>query len=279
MAANDPPPGVVKFDNIVNFRDVGLYTCAISKTQRIKPHLLYRSARPDLASPSDLSTLTGSLAIHTIFDLRTRTEQTSLSPPNPPSSSIPTSRINLTGLLFRLRLMSHLPFLSILSVIWLFLTRQRLAAIRVLATVMGPRGLSGMAEDTLSASWREIREVFARLAEPEAWPVLVHCTQGKDRTGLVVLLLSLLAGVELSACQSDYMLSQRELQSDRDERLADSRKYGLPEAFVDCEDGWVEHVVGYINSRWGGVEAYLAWCGVPDNQVRFVKDTLTITNE
>lgn len=143
---------------------------------------------------------------------------------------------------------------------------------------MGPRGLSGLAEDTLNASWREMRAIFARLADREAWPVLVHCTQGKDRTGLVVLLLSRLAGVDVEACAADYMLTQTELSADREKRLLETRRFGLPDGFVDCEKGWVQHVLNYLDERWGGVEQYLKWCGVQDDDVLKVKGILTITN-
>lgn len=36
---------------------------------------------------------------------------------------------------------------------------------------------------------------FRTLANPHSYPVLVHCVHGKDRTGLVVMLLLMLAGV------------------------------------------------------------------------------------
>ncbi|GAM84692.1 hypothetical protein ANO11243_026910 [Dothideomycetidae sp. 11243] len=131
---------------------------------------------------------------------------------------------------------------------------------------MGPRGLAGMARDTLRGSWAEMRMAFSLFARPESWPLLVHCTQGKDRTGLLVLLLCRLVGVPVEACERDYRLSQGELESGRDERLEESRRYGLPEAFVDCEEGWVESVVQYVDREWGGVEQYLLWCGVTEDQ-------------
>jgi protein tyrosine/serine phosphatase len=35
----------------------------------------------------------------------------------------------------------------------------------------------------------EVKQVFDVLADDRNWPVLVHCTQGKDRTGLIVMLV------------------------------------------------------------------------------------------
>lgn len=48
---------------------------------------------------------------------------------------------------------------------------------------MIPRGLVGLGLDTLDQSTREIREALSLYADPAALPSIVHCTQGKDRTG------------------------------------------------------------------------------------------------
>ena len=43
-------------------------------------------------------------------------------------------------------------------------------------------------------------------------PAVVHCTHGKDRTGLLVALLLLLLGVSQKAVVRDYVLSEKELK-------------------------------------------------------------------
>ncbi|KAF2221829.1 protein-tyrosine phosphatase-like protein, partial [Elsinoe ampelina] len=252
-----PVPGSIKFDGILNVRDVGLFTNAISGKHRMKPGLLYRSARPDFASPSDRDTLQSTLKIHTILDLRSKTEKLqlatrntppppSLSPPEtnpllppatpspPPPLPITTLPIPLNGPLFQLRLISLLPLLSILRLITLYLLGQRLPAIRILAAAMSPRGLTGLATDSLLSSWREMRCVFSALAREENWPVMIHCTQGKDRTGLVVLLLELLCGVEGGACERDYLASEKGLEGGREERIREIEEVGMPREWVDC---------------------------------------------
>src|SRR5262245_46476144 len=52
-----------------------------------------------------------------------------------------------------------------------------------------------------------VRAVRA-LAAPNALPALVHCTLGKDRTGLVIALVLDLAGVPREAIADDYALSE-----------------------------------------------------------------------
>ncbi|MCK8669819.1 tyrosine-protein phosphatase [Rhodococcus sp. NPDC003382] len=53
-------------------------------------------------------------------------------------------------------------------------------------------------------------EILELVAEPEG-PVLLHCTAGKDRTGVLVAVLLLAAGVEPDAVVDDYVRSEEAL--------------------------------------------------------------------
>lgn len=140
---------------------------------------------------------------------------------------------------------------------------------------MTARGLSGLAIDTLTHSTSEIAQVFTFLSSPDNYPVLVHCTQGKDRTGLVVLLVCLLCGVGTEAVDADYMLSGEELAPEREERVREIAKIGLPAEFAGCEEGWVGVVGGWLEEEWGGVEGYLErGCGVKQETVEGVRSIL-----
>lgn len=50
--------------------------------------------------------------------------------------------------------------------------------------VMLPRGLVGLGLDTLDQSQDEVRQALLLYTTPQAMPSIVHCTQGKDRTGM-----------------------------------------------------------------------------------------------
>jgi protein-tyrosine phosphatase len=56
-----------------------------------------------------------------------------------------------------------------------------------------------------------IGAVLARLAEPGALPALVHCTAGKDRTGIVVAALLNTLGVPIEQIHADYLRSNETL--------------------------------------------------------------------
>ena len=128
--------------------------------------------------------------------------------------------------------------------------------------VMAERRLAGLAEDSLAHSKKEVKEAFSVLCNPASYPVMVHCTQGKDRTGLIVLLMLLVCGVSQEAIQRDYRMSESELVPERDEKLAEIRSIGLPDSFADCPEDWTSTICGYTEESFGGVQRYLEGCGV-----------------
>ncbi len=69
--------------------------------------------------------------------------------------------------------------------IFLYAFRYHNEAIHIVAeNVLVPRGLVGIGRDKLDHSGAEIAEALTLYTSPQTTPVLVHCTQGKDRTGM-----------------------------------------------------------------------------------------------
>lgn len=158
------------------------------------------------------------------------------------------------------------------------MTGYRSDAVRLIGEqVMQPRGLIGLAQDTLHASTAEIRAVFEVLARNDA-NFLVHCTQGKDRAGLIVLMILLLAGetVPAAAIADDYMRSELELLSEFEERMREVRALGLGEDYTRCPPGFVEAVTQYLQDRYGGVKGYLAGIGVDEEMQGHIRHKLLI---
>ena len=142
------------------------------------------------------------------------------------------------------------------------------------AEVMTPRGLLGLAEDTLEFSTAEIRSIIRLFAFPSSYPILIHCTQGKDRTGLMVILMLLLCGVDRDIITPDYMASERELLPLRDQRLREIRSMGLGDDFVGCQSEFVDGIVKFLDQRRGGVDGYLQSLGLDKRVSLQVKKNL-----
>lgn len=130
---------------------------------------------------------------------------------------------------------------------------------------MNPIGLTGLAYDTIDHSGPEIKTAMVALADRETYPVLVHCTQGKDRTGLIVSLVLLLLGVEREAVERDYILSEGELEPERGGRMMEISEIGLGEEFAGCPKDWVESVEKHLVEKYGGIKLYLESIGVDEH--------------
>ena len=125
------------------------------------------------------------------------------------------------------------------------------------------------------------RPAFARavsaVATAPAGGVLVHCMEGKDRTGLVVALLLRLAGVPPAEIAADYALSAERLAPvfapwldaapDDAQRERRRRVASTPAAAM-------LGVLEELDRRYGGVECYLRAGGVANEELRAARTRL-----
>ncbi|KAF7168050.1 hypothetical protein CNMCM5623_001205 [Aspergillus felis] len=140
---------------------------------------------------------------------------------------------------------------------------------------MAPRGLIGLGQDTLDSSTAEIREIFELLVSPATYPVLVHCTQGKDRTGLIVLLLLLLLPeVSADAIAADYVKSEPELVVEFEDRMREIRVLGLDEEYTKCPPGFTQQIRAHLDAKYGGVEGYLMTVGIDREKQELIRQRL-----
>jgi protein tyrosine/serine phosphatase len=92
-------------------------------------------------------------------------------------------------------------------------------------------------------------------------PILIHCTQGKDRTGIVVVLLLMILGVPEQAIEFDYQLSDEELLPEKESRLVEIREIGLTDDFGDTAKDFVQNISAHLEAHYGGLEGYLDGIG------------------
>ncbi|KIW17754.1 hypothetical protein PV08_04949 [Exophiala spinifera] len=278
-----------EFDSLLNFRDVGAHINSIVGSNILNTGLFFRSARPDECSASDGQHLTAKLKIKTIIDLRSNTEHINAAKKrseiglNSTSAALPSSdqevnqshqlpgvryaNINLNGKGFERHLIWQLKYTSLAKLVFLMALGYRTEGIAVLGReLMQPRGLIGLGLDTLDHSGPEVKEVFDVLSDQEAWPIMVNCTQGKDRTGMVVLLVLLLCDVSLDAISKDYVRSEPELEPEKAARMEEISSIGLDESFAACPPDFCEQVVQHLDSTYGGLCNYLDKIGVAQDQ-------------
>lgn len=280
---------------ILNFRDVGQTINQLLDARVLCQGLLHRSARIDEASPEDRTALVDTYHIRCVIDLRSTTEHINQAKKYgttvPSSAAVPDSgskaveavkidglryhEINLNGGAFARALLWKLRWSSLIKLVALMATGYRIQAIGIIgSSAMAPRGLIGLGKDSLDHSMTELHQIFTLLADSSNYPTLIHCTQGKDRTGLVVLLILLLLDVPLDAISADYMASVRELESEKEARMKEIREIGLGEEFSGCPAGFVEAMLGHIKEVYGGLGEYMKHIGIDEGMQRRIRDTL-----
>lgn len=80
--------------------------------------------------------------------------------------------------------------------------------------------------------------------------VAIHCFAGKDRTGVFISMLHLLADTPMETINADYLASE-----------------------VDVNLNCLNLVLDIIKEK-GGIEAYLLWCGLSTNQISQLKQKI-----
>lgn len=118
---------------------------------------------------------------------------------------------------------------------------------------------------------REIRAAFEVLAD-DSLPVIIHCTAGKDRTGLIVALLLGLAGVDSETIARDYAMSSQFLgQSYFEEARERAALAGVSweryQLNLVCPPDYMRRTLRYLDDRYGGVELYLRTIGLSSVQL------------
>ncbi|KAK4698041.1 protein-tyrosine phosphatase, partial [Lecanoromycetidae sp. Uapishka_2] len=281
--------------SILNFRDVGKTINQLLGSAVLRGGLLYRSARPDDASPQERMTLVDTYHIRSIIDLRSTTEHINQAKkhskivPGPAAVPDGVSRvidtvkvkgidyheINLNGGAFARALLWKLTWSNLVKLMALMATGYRMQAIGILGReVMAPRGLIGLGKDSLDHCMTELQEILILLADSNNYPTLIHCTQGKDRTGLVILLVLLLLEIPLDAISTDYMASERELESEKKERMKEIVEVGLGEEFTGCPTRFVEEMQSHINEIYGGLGGYMKRIGIDEEKQKRIRESL-----
>jgi protein-tyrosine phosphatase len=126
-----------------------------------------------------------------------------------------------------------------------------------------------------------LARIFVCLGQADALPALVHCTAGKDRTGIVIALLLGLLGVQHRVIVADYALSTRFLTEDLfiKDGLARAASRGISREewyrHFPCPPELMLSLLEYVDTSYGGVRAYLMSAGLTASDINTLKARLT----
>jgi len=243
---NDYSERHYSFEGCFNFRDIGGYLNQDGR--RVKKGLYFRAGRQDRMTNKDLAQLSD-LNISTQIDLRKQEEV--LDQGRGPLEDMGAKYINI----------SVIPE----------------GGSEKLNKLVGDTGISGKRYlgylEFGPTSWLRL---FGILADEENLPVLLHCTAGKDRTGVSTAFLLSVLGVSRDIIEADYLLTN--LDTERQADFIEST-VGYPEGYnrekmisiAGVPKDAMKDFLDGVESKWGSVVEYLEKIGITQEQMDQVR--------
>jgi len=200
-------------ESIINFRDFGSYKTTNGTV--IRKGLLYRSGDLSKASDTDLEQLS-ELGIKTICDLRSEPERK--HEPDRTPTAHPFTFFNI-------------PMRPVIDY-------HARSLRRLFSLMFGQERRMDYVAETQQA-YREyainylpqLKSLFLRISELDNLPLLIHCSAGKDRTGVVSGLLQLVLGVPFETVMEDYLKTNDYINAYKQDvfrRLSRLGIFGIP---------------------------------------------------
>jgi protein-tyrosine phosphatase len=132
---------------------------------------------------------------------------------------------------------------------------------------------------SLNSAQRASHDVLAATADPDAAPMVVHCTAGKDRTGWLIALILLSIGVSEDQVMDDYLASAEPVWElfapHRDEFERRGGDIETMRIAIGVFPDYLEGALDEIASRYGSLDSFLnVGLGLPEDFRQQLTDRL-----
>lgn len=130
----------------------------------------------------------------------------------------------------------------------------------------------------LERSADSLATIVALIADPARAALLVHCSAGKDRTGVTLAVTLSAIGVGHDEIVRDYARTREDLDAMflqlRRLPAYEERLNALPEESLTAEPRSMQLFLAHVEERYGGARKYLAGAGVDEGTLHRLADTL-----
>jgi protein-tyrosine phosphatase len=240
---------ILALEGVENFRDFGDYAAADGR--RMAKGRFWRSAHHGKATAADLAAI-DALDLAVVVDLRRPRERDAEPTPRPPGFRAQVIDCDFGD-------QAEAPHVAFLR-----------------ETDLTPDSVRAFFADYYAKAPFEprhaelFRQYFQAIDQVDG-AVLIHCTAGKDRTGLLAALTHHALGVRRDDAVADYMLTNVAARLEaRAPMVAKALEQSLGKipsdvavrAFLGVEPAYLETALAAIAARSGSVDAYLAELGV-----------------
>lgn len=115
--------------------------------------------------------------------------------------------------------------------------------------------------------------VHAILETPEDACVLFHCTEGKDRTGILAMLLLSLAGVDRNDCIANYEITRENILR-KPYYAHDFAQAGSRQKLMGSDPDTIAVTYDFVMQRFGSAEGYFRACGADTEDIAELRSRL-----
>lgn len=241
-------PRLIDLEAIFNFRDMGGYPTVDGRQTRWRT--LYRADGIHRATEADTTTIV-ELGVRTVIDLRS------------PAELADRGRFDAHGVDFH-----HFP---VIETTWGDLDH--------LARTMEPADfLLDRYRDMFDEGSHQLAAAVEVLAG-EGLPAVFHCAAGKDRTGVLGILVLALVGVPDEVIAADYALSAEAMPRlgawfQANDSHAGSRMENPPEAYMAAPAATALGLLAELRTDHGSIQQFASSIGIGPDMVSALRSSL-----
>ncbi|KAI1338614.1 tyrosine phosphatase [Xylariaceae sp. FL0016] len=241
-----PSSSFVRVNGVHNARDIGGYFLNPESDKVVRRGLIFRSGEPSHLTPKGIDALR-QLGVTTVYDLRSHDE------------------VEKTGV----KEWDH----AVRVFAPVFMQEDfspEATALRNGNFAKGPKGFVPVYQRILAAGSsrdneaRPFARILSHLSSPSPTPILIHCSAGKDRTGVICALVLSLCGVNDEVVAHEYSFSNQGLESIRHLMVGSLTSTPL---FRDDLQGAIEMTLSRSESMMGFLQAIRKRWGSTQNMV------------
>ena len=230
----------IDFDNIKNFRDLGGIPTLDKKST--KWHKFYRSACLDDSKDFEIEELKG-MGISTIIDLRRNNE------------------IDFDSEIYK-KISDNFDFNHI------SLSPDEEFRRDEIEKIISGKMSVGASYRRLIDHYSAIKEIMETIDKVDG-SVIYHCQEGKDRTGIISMILLAIGGVGRDDIIADYEVSSAYLSYI--ERYGEDEPYSI---FRITDPYYMKEAYDYVIRKYRDFESYLKYAGLDEKVIKSLKEKL-----